>query len=144
MSQKLADFQENLLFTQSVSGDSNGLFWMCGICILFLLIVFGYINFAILRPFEKMKDFAQNISQGNLEVPLDYARSNYFGKFTWAFDSMRTEITRARACEQEAIKNNKTVISTLSHDIKTPIASIRAYTEGLEAKLDSTPEKRFH
>ena len=40
------------------------------------------------------------------------------------------------------MENNKTVIATLSHDIKTPIASIRAYTEGLQANMDSTPEKR--
>ena len=51
------------------------------------------------------------------------------------------EITKARACEKEAIDNNKTVIATLSHDIKTPIASIRAYAEGLEANLDTSIEK---
>ena len=97
---------------------------------------------AILRPFDKMKGFADKIAQGNFDVPLQYERSNYFGAFTWAFDSMRREITKARSCEKEAIENNKTVIATLSHDIKTPIASIRAYAEGLEANLDSTPEKR--
>lgn len=55
---------------------------------------------------------------------------------------MRCEIIKSRSCEQEAIENNKTVIATLSHDIKTPIASIRAYAEGLEANLDSSMEKR--
>ena len=115
---------------------------MCGICIFFLVLVFSYVYFAILRPFEKMKQYAKHIAQGDFNVPLNYERSNYFGDFTWAFDSMRLEITKARSCEQEAILNNKTVIATLSHDIKTPIASIRAYAEGLEANLDATPEKR--
>ena len=55
---------------------------------------------------------------------------------------MRNEITKARNCEREAIDNNKTVIATLSHDIKTPIASIRAYAEGLGASMDSSYEKR--
>lgn len=55
---------------------------------------------------------------------------------------MRREITKARSCEREAVENNKTVIATLSHDIKTPISSIRAYAEGLEANLDGTHEKR--
>lgn len=114
----------------------------CGISLLFLLSVFFYVYFSILRPFEKMKGFAQEIAKGNFELPLNYERSNYFGEFTWAFDSMRREITKARASEKEAIENNKTVIATLSHDIKTPIASIRAYAEGLEANLDSSPEKR--
>lgn len=76
-------------------------------------------------------------------MPLKYERSNYFGAFTWAFDSMRKEIIKARAAEREAVENNKTVIATLSHDIKTPVASIRAYAEGLAAYMDTTLEKRM-
>lgn len=78
----------------------------------------------------KIAGFAENIAQGNFDVPLKYERCNYFGAFTWAFDSMRKEIIKARAAEREAVENNKTVIATLSHDIKTPVASIRAYAEG--------------
>lgn len=115
---------------------------MCGLTIAFMAAVFGYVYINILRPFDKMKDFAAEIAKGNFDIPLNYERSNYFGAFTWAFDSMRREITRSRACEREAVENNKTVIATLSHDIKTPIASIRAYAEGLEANLDTTPERR--
>ncbi len=37
---------------------------------------------------------------------------------------------------------NKTIIATLSHDIKTPLASIRAYAEGLEASLEADYEQR--
>lgn len=113
-----------------------------GVSIFFFIAAFGYIYFAVLRPFEKMKTFAVKISSGDLSVPLKYERSNYFGEFTWAFDSMRNEITKSRASEREAIENNKTVIATLSHDIKTPIASIRAYAEGLSANMDSSFEKR--
>lgn len=93
-------------------------------------------------PFNKMKIFAKEIAQGNFEIPLCYERSNYFGDFTWAFDSMRNEIKKARSCEKEAVENNKTIIATLSHDIKTPIASIRAYAEGLEANMDNSVLKR--
>lgn len=128
-------------YEQPVPEDTNT--WV--ICIIgcaFAAATFGYVYFSILRPFDKMKDFAEKIAQGNFDLPLDYERSNYFGSFTWAFDSMRREITKARACEREAIDNNKTVIATLSHDIKTPVSSIRAYTEGLDANLDSSPEKR--
>lgn len=112
------------------------------VCSAMLAAVFLYIWFAVLRPFEKLTGFAERVANGDLDIPLNYERRNYFGKFTWAFDCMRREITTARACEKEAIENNKTVIATLSHDIKTPVASIRAYAEGLEARLDASPEKR--
>lgn len=142
LSQKAELLKESIRSAQITASGSNRILWLCGICIIFLLVVFGYVYVAILKPFDKMKVFAQKISQGNFDVPLAYERSNYFGEFTWAFDSMRREVTKARSCEREAIENNKTVIATLSHDIKTPIASIRAYAEGLEANLDATPEKR--
>jgi len=119
----------------------NGII-MCILTIVFMAMVFLYVYLNILRPFDKMKDYASEIAKGNFDLPLNYERSNYFGAFTWAFDSMRKEITRSRMAEREAIENNKTVIATLSHDIKTPITSIRAYAEGLEANLDTSPERR--
>ena len=113
-----------------------------GICALFIACVCIYLYIVMLRPFEELEKYATEIAKGNLEVELPYHRTNLFGAFTWAFDHMRREIIKARACEKEAIENNKTVIATLSHDIKTPIASIRAYAEGLEANMDRSPERR--
>lgn len=139
---KVSELQQSIRRSDSGYHTDRRTVIMCVIGLTFVLTTFGYIYFAIIRPFEKMKNFADKIAQGNFNVPLNYERSNYFGAFTWAFDSMRREITKSRSCEREAIENNKTIIATLSHDIKTPIASIRAYTEGLEANMDVTPEKR--
>ena len=125
------------------SNNSTAYLWaIFAVCSALIIAVFLYIWFAILRPFEKLTGFAERIANGDFDLPLNYERTNYFGKFTWAFDCMRREISSARACEKEAIENNKTVIASLSHDIKTPVASIRAYAEGLEAGMDATPEKR--
>lgn len=118
------------------------LFLMWLICVMFMLLFVWYLYRNILRPFEKLEQYAGEIAKGNLQATLEYERSNPFGVFTWAFDHMRREIIKARACEKEAIENNKTVIATLSHDIKTPVSSIRAYAEGLEANMDSTLERR--
>lgn len=140
--ERIAALQENMRLIEEEKSGVNVIPVLCGVSVFFFLTAFGYIYIAILRPFEKMKDFAVKISAGDFNIPLKYQRSNYFGEFTWAFDSMRNEITKARNCEKEAIDNNKTVIATLSHDIKTPIASIRAYAEGLSASMDTSYEKR--
>ena len=125
-----------------VQDSDSRTFVMCGICLLFLCGVTGYCCIAVIRPFEKLSRFADEIAAGNFDLPLDYERSNYFGKFTWGFDKMRREISNARACEKAAIENNKTVIATLSHDIKTPVASVRAYAEALDMGMDQTPAQR--
>lgn len=114
----------------------------CCVIIGIVLVGIFYIWCAIIRPFRKLEKYAGEVAKGNLDVPLLYERENAFGAFTWAFDHMRREIKKARACEKEAIENNKTVIATLSHDIKTPIASIRTYAEGLEANMDTTLERK--
>ena len=139
---KIAILEESLRTAKIVPESNSQVLIISAVSLVFLLIVSLYFYCAILRPFDKLKSFADSIAMGNFDTPLLYERSNYFGKFTWAFDSMRNEITKARRCEKEAVENNKTVIATLSHDIKTPIASIRAYSEGLQANMDSTPEKR--
>lgn len=140
--QKISELQQNLRAPFTTNTTSKTAIIICILSVLCICTVFIYVYTRILRPFDKMKDFASEISKGNFDVPLKYERTNYFGAFTWAFDSMRKEIKSARMAEHEAIENNKTVIATLSHDIKTPIASIRAYAEGLEANMDSSPERR--
>lgn len=133
------DLQNDLLSNSkdtSIDFIKKTLILLYLVSIIFLFLVFSYIFFAILSPFEKMNIYANELAKGNFNIPLNYERSNYFGAFTWAFDHMRKEIVKARSLEKEAILNNKTVIATLSHDIKTPIASIRAYSEALEAGLN--------
>jgi len=123
--------------------SSTGFLWaVFGACAMMILIVLTYVWFSILRPFQKLSNFAEEIASGNFNLPLQYERTNYFGRFTWAFDCMRREISTARACEKEAIENNKTVIASLSHDIKAPVSTIRAYAEGLEAGFAMDAEKR--
>lgn len=110
--------------------------------VLYVATLFLYVYEKILKPFDKLEKYAEKVAGGDLDITLEYEQTNYFGAFTWAFDHMREEIKYARKREQEAIEGNKTVIASLSHDIKTPIASIRAYSEALEAGLDTTYEKR--
>lgn len=136
------------LQSQSGAGMNSIYVQMCIACavltIVWILTVFLYIYHKMLRPFGELESYAGEIAKGNLEIRLEYERTNFFGAFTWAFDHMREEIIKAKKCEAQAIQENKTVIAALSHDIKTPIASIRAYAEGLEAGLDDTYEKRQH
>lgn len=113
---------------------------MGGICIVFLFGVSIYFYVSVIRPFRKLSDFAERVGGGDLDIPLEYERGNYFGKFTWAFDNMREEIKKSRAREKEAVENNKTVIASLSHDIKTPVSTIRAYAEALDMGMDADPE----
>lgn len=117
-------------------------FFYAASAFLFLAAGLLYVYLKILRPFYKLERYADEIAKGNLDISLEYERTNFFGVFTWAFDHMRKEILTARKHEAEAVRENKMIIAALSHDIKTPLASIRAYAEGLEAGLEADYEQR--
>ncbi len=100
--------------------------------IIALFLFWVYRN--IIKPFEDLKEFAADVASGDLDKPLKMDRGNIFGSFTESFDIMRTELNRARQKEYEAQRSKMELISQLSHDIKTPVASIKALGELLEAQ----------
>ncbi|HCT92588.1 MAG TPA: sensor histidine kinase [Lachnospiraceae bacterium] len=96
-----------------------------------------YLKRTVIDPFRKLKGFAQRIAGGNLDIPLDMDRQNLFGAFTESFDLMRTELKKARQAEARANADKKELVAELSHDIKTPVASIRAAAEVGAALADT-------
>lgn len=86
-----------------------------------------------------MRHFAERIAGGNLDIPLEMDRQNLFGPFTESFDLMRSELKKARIAEAKANADKKELVAKLSHDLKTPVASIKAASE-VGAAL-STDEK---
>ena len=88
-----------------------------------------YMHFTMIRPFRKFKGFAERIAGGNLDIPLEMDKRNLFGAFTESFDIMRSELKKARIAEVQAQQSKKELVAKLSHDIKTPIASIKAVSE---------------
>nr|WP_300838521.1 HAMP domain-containing sensor histidine kinase [uncultured Acetatifactor sp.] len=88
-----------------------------------------YLDRIVVRPFRQLKDFARRVAGGNLDIPLAMDRGNLFGAFTESFDIMRDELKKARLAEAKANAEKKELVAKLSHDIRTPVASIKAASE---------------
>lgn len=97
----------------------------CGVCAGYAV----YIYLTVIRPFRKLKGFAERVAGGNLDIPLEMDKGNLFGAFTESFDIMRSELKKARIAEAQANASKKELVAKLSHDIKTPVASIKAVSE---------------
>lgn len=108
---------------------------MAVLCMLYIL----YLNHVIIKPFKKLQSFALNVARGNLDIPLHMDKNNLFGAFTESFDIMREELAAARQSEYEANRSKKELVASLSHDVKTPVASIKAISELM--LLRATDEK---
>lgn len=113
-----------------------------------LIINVGYIlilKSTIFTPFNKLQQFATNIARGNLDTPLEVEPNNPFGAFTESFDIMREELAIARRNEYHANQSKKELVASLSHDIKTPVASIKAISELMLLKVnDNKRQQQLH
>ena len=99
----------------------------------YVLIYFIYRNFV--KPFRQLQSFAKNMAKGNFETALPINKENYFGAFTESFDLMREELKNAKEAEYKANISKKELVASLSHDIKTPVATIEALCEILSIKV---------
>ena len=97
---------------------------------LFLLVVY----LVVVKPIREFERFAGDVAKGHLDVQLPRRRLNLFGNFTESFDMMREELRNAQDREVQANKAKREMAAGLGHDIKTPVATIRAACEVLEAK----------
>lgn len=112
----------------------------CGICIGYAL----YLYITVVKPFRKLKGFAERVAGGNLDIPLEMDRHNLFGAFTESFDIMRSELKKARIAEAQANASKKELVAKLSHDIRTPVASIKAVSEvGLAVSVNSKDQENY-
>jgi len=120
------------------------IFTFCIIIIasVFCISYFAYIDRNILHPFRKLQGFARHVAEGNLDMTLDMDKGNLFGAFTESFDLMREELNKARENERLANQSKKELVASLSHDIKTPVASIKAVTEVMHVKTADENQKR--
>ena len=102
--------------------------------IAIFIFLHGYYKKRIIDPFIKLKDFAKNVARGDLDTPLNMYKHGTFGAFTESFDLLREELKTARENEREADRRKKELVAALSHDIKTPVAAIKATAELMQIR----------
>ncbi len=116
------------------------------LCIVIMLVLTAlalifWIYRGVMRPIEKMRVAAGNIKEGNLDFELKPDSEDEIGQLCSSLEDMRRRL-KANAEEKiEFDKENKELISNISHDLKTPVTTIKGYAEGIMDGVADTPEK---
>ncbi len=113
-----------------------------GVMALSIISIMLFIKYKIIRPFNILKDVPAELSRGNLSIPLKESKSRYFGGFVWGMDMLRERLEEQKANELELQKEKKTIVLSLSHDIKTPLGIIELYAKALEKNLYKDEKKQ--
>ena len=131
---------------QNNMSDTQTVFIVNTIMALMSILVLGvlfYVRTKILRPFDRLTNIPYELSKGNLTAPVKENKNRFFGKFLWGIDLLRENIEQQKQRELELQKEKKTLLLSLSHDLKTPLSAIKLYAKALSKNLYHDTEKQM-
>ncbi|MDF2921756.1 MAG: two-component system sensor histidine kinase [Paenibacillaceae bacterium] len=115
------------------------------IFILSLLLLNAWVSYrfskAIIRPVARLKDAAAKISEGDLSGGIAEEGEGEVRELGKTLEIMRIRLKESVHLQQKYDENRKFLVSSISHDLKTPVTSIKGYIEGILDGVARTPEK---
>jgi len=113
-----------------------------GFIFILMLLFIGYIWMRIIKPFNQIVEMPYQLSKGNLISEMPQQKQKYFGKFLWGLDLLRDKLETQKKAEMKLQKEKKTLILSISHDIKTPLSAIKLYVKALNENLYQDRKKQ--
>ncbi|WP_102261258.1 sensor histidine kinase [Mesobacillus jeotgali] len=113
-----------------------------GLSVLLALILLWtwYISKTILHPLKEIYHATEEVIDGNLDYKIRYGKQDEIGRFIHGFDLMRDHLKKSIEQQQQYERARKQLIASISHDLRTPLASIKGYVEGLEDGIAKNEE----
>ncbi|UII56325.1 HAMP domain-containing histidine kinase [Cytobacillus spongiae] len=119
--------------------------WLLVMLLFILVITNGTISYLvsrdIIRPLTALKDATEKIMDGDLDFEIETNRNDEIGALSSSFEEMRDQLQKSLDLQLKYEENRKLLLSNISHDLKTPITSIKGYVEGIQDGIANSPEK---
>ena len=106
-----------------------------GICFLISALFFIYIDRKVIMPFNRLSDYPERIAKNENADALPESKNRYFGKYIWGMNMLRDRLSGDTRKLRQLEKEQLTLVSTIAHGIKTPVANIKLYSEAIGSGL---------
>jgi len=122
--------------------------YVAGVMFLTLIIVVLATNWAltkfvfrsIMNPIDTLVYGVHQLRDGNLTYRIQYDKKDEFAGVCAEFNEMAQRLSVMVNERQKDETNRRELIAGISHDLRTPLTSIKAYLEGIEKGVASTPQ----
>ncbi|MDE7205840.1 MAG: HAMP domain-containing histidine kinase [Lachnospiraceae bacterium] len=135
--------EEGIMIGEMVGRNFLKHFTMIMIAVLIVtsVIITSWIKKDIYNPLRQINVAMQYIADGNFDYRLTKGRDDEIGQLFGNYEQMRLRLKENAEEKAENEKKQKELVSNISHDLKTPITSIKGYVEGIMDGVANTPEK---
>lgn len=117
------------------------------IAVVFVITVlfFIYIDRKVIMPFNRLSEYPERIAKNENADALPESKNRYFGRYIWGMNMLRDRLSGDNKKLRQMEKEQLTLVSTIAHGIKTPVANIKLYSEAIKSGLyrdDGIPDKK--
>ncbi|GLX69609.1 sensor histidine kinase [Paenibacillus glycanilyticus] len=118
---------------------------LIGLFLIILLLtgflLYRYVTRKVIKPLEQLRRSAEHIKEGDLTFELKADSRDEIGQLVLTFDQMRLRLYESIQLQLHYEENRKQLISNISHDLRTPITTIKGYAEGIRDGVTNTEDK---
>lgn len=118
--------------------------WLFVCLLVIVAVIFAntvILSKSIFTPIRELTKSVDSMKRGEFNIDIIQSSDPDINKLCMAFDEMRIKIKESRETEKLHLEDRKMLLANLSHDLKTPITSIKGYIEGIRDGVADTPEK---
>lgn len=102
---------------------------------IILIAFFIYIDRKVIMPFNKLSSYPEKIAKNETGEHIPESKERYFGKYIWGMNMLSDRLSGDRKKLRALEKEKQTLLSSIAHGIKTPVANIRLYAQALKSGL---------
>jgi len=133
-----------------LTGNNRHRFFVTHLTLLLVIIMIliltnalltHFVSRRILRPIAILREGLRKIKEGNLDFAINVNSRDEIGELCRDFEEMRCRLKESIDRQLRYEEDRKELIANISHDLKTPIAAIKGYTEGILDGVADSPEK---
>lgn len=96
----------------------------------------------IREPLDQISESVKHITEGNLETYLQYDHEDEFKPVCDSINIMQQRLKQSAELTASEIQSRKELFAGISHDLRSPLTSVRAYTEALLDGIIQEPEEQ--
>lgn len=127
-------YSVSIIDSSEIKWYSFVLYISWGIFFLVLFAILIFYNHRIIARILLLSKEVSLIEKGDLDQPIFYKGNDEISLLAKNADNMRNSIITRYKSEKEAWEANSELITSMSHDIRTPLTSLIGYLEILDSK----------